>query len=85
MGLHRKVRYVINLDGRNRTEQKQSLVSIAQNLHDAVSEYIYPKGTKSEGISWKFARFLGMIFTFVGFEDNEIYTILSKEADKERK
>ena len=76
-------------DGINRSdrreEQELEILNYAERLHDAMSEYIYPKGTKSEGISWKFARFISMIFTFVGFEDDEIYTILSKEADKERK
>ena len=36
-------------------------------------------------ITQKFARFVSMAFTFVGYEDDEIYSILLKISDMKRK
>ena len=85
MGLHSKVRYEIRLKSKKRMEQEDEIVQFAKGVYDFIFDYIGENDRVSLNITRKCARFVSKSFTFRGFEDDEIYTILSKEADKERK
>ena len=85
MGLHSKVRYVIKFKSENRMAQKDEIEQFATGLYDFIFDFIEQKGVPRMEITQKLARFVSRAFTFVGYEDDEIYSILSKIADLKRK
>ncbi len=85
MGLHSRIRYVIKFKSENRLEQEDEIVQFATKLYDFIFDFIYTDGSGSLDVTRKFARFISKIFTFKGFEDDEIYRILIKSVDRVRK
>ena len=85
MGLHRKMRYEILLKSKNRVEQVKEIVKFAVAFYDFIYDYIEKNRLGNMEITQKLARFVSLIFTFIGFEDDEIYHILLKESEIKRK
>ena len=85
MGLHSKVRYEIMFQSKNRMEQVKEIVEFATAFYDFIYDYIEKKHWENMDITQKLARFVSLIFTFVGFEDDEIYHILLKASEIKRK
>ena len=85
MGLHSKVRYEIVFKSENRITQKDEIEKFATGLYDFIFDFIDQSSYPRMEITQKLARFISRAFTFVGYEDNEIYSILSKIADLKRK
>ena len=85
MGLHSKVRYEIQFKSKKRMEQEDEIVQFARGLYDFIFDFIDQSSCPRMEITQKFARFISRAFTFVGYEDDEIYSILSKIADLKRK
>ena len=85
MGLHTKVRYVIDLKSPNRQGQVDEIIQFATRLYGFIFDYIRQNEHASLVLTQKSARFVSKAFTFVGYEDDEIYHILLKEAEKKRK
>lgn len=77
MGLHSKTRYVIHLQGKDRTEQMRDLILRAVYLFNAVRPMFYPD---EPVITRKYARHLSLTVTFVGFSDDEVFKIVAREA-----
>ena len=85
MGLHSKVRYAILLKGKTRKEQKQEIIGFATGYYDYLFDFIGHDEFASLEITQKLARNVSKSFTFVGYEDDEVYSILLKVADIRRK
>lgn len=85
MGLHSRVRYVIKFKSENRLEQEDEIVQFATKLYDFIFDFIYTDGRENFDFTKKFARFISKAFTFKGYEDDEIYSILIKSVDRVRK
>ena len=85
MGLHSRVRYVIKFKSENRMEQKDEIKQFATGLYDFIFDLIVQNNFPRMELTQKFARFVSKYFTFIGYEDNEIYNILLKIADMSRK
>ncbi len=85
MGLHSKARYEIQLKSKMRMEQTIEIVNFAICFYDFLYDYIKNNGSGNMEITQKLARFVSLIFTFIGFEDDEIYHILLKNSEKKRK
>lgn len=85
MGLHSKVRCEIMLKGKMRMEQTIEIVNFAICFYDFLYDYIKNNGSENMEITQKLARFVSLIFTFIGFEDDEIYHILLNNSEKKRK
>ena len=85
MGLHSKVRYEIVFKSENRITQKDEIEKFATGLYDFIFDFIDQSSYPRMEITQKLARFISRAFTFVGYEDDEIYSILSKIADLKRK
>ena len=85
MGLHRKVRYEIMFKSTERAEQVKEIIKFAIAFYDFIYDYIEKNNLGNMDITQKLARFISVIFTFIGFEDDEIYTILLKESNRKRK
>ena len=64
---------------------EKELTDLVQNLHDAMAESIYPPGEVPPSITVKFARFVSLTFNIPGYEDDEIYRILFRYRDRERR
>ena len=64
---------------------EKELTDLVQNLHDAMAEVIYPPGEVPPSITGKFARFVSLTFNIPGYEDDEIYRILFRYRDRERR
>ena len=64
---------------------EKELTDLVQNLHDAMAEFIYPPGEVQPSITVKFARFVSLTFNIPGYEDDEIYRILFRNRDRERR
>ena len=79
MGLHRTTRYQLMVNS------EKELTDLVQNLHDAMAEFIYPPGEVPPSITVKFARFVSLTFNIPGYEDDEIYRILFRYRDRERR
>lgn len=79
MGLHRTARYKLMVNS------EKELTDLVQNLHDAMAEFIYPSGEVPPSITVKFARFVSLTFNIPGYEDDEIYRILFRYRDRERR
>ena len=63
MGLHSKTRYVIHLQGKDRTEQMRDLILRAVDLFDRVQPVFCPE---EPCMTRKFARHVSLTVTFVG-------------------
>ncbi len=85
MGLHSKNRYEIKLKSKNPTKQVDEIIQFAVAFYDFIYDYIENNPLSSMEITLKLARFISLIFTFVGFEDNEIYNILRNYSEMRRK
>ena len=85
MELHSKARYEIQLKSKMRMEQTIEIVNFAICFYDFLYDYIKNNGSENMEITQKLARFVSLIFTFIGFEDDEIYHILLKNSEKKRK
>ena len=85
MGLHSRVRYVIKFKSENRMEQKDEIKQFATGLYDFIFDLIVQNNFPRMELTQKFARFVSKYFTFIGYEDDEIYNILLKIADMSRK
>ncbi len=85
MGLHSKARYEIQLKRMTRMEQATEIVNFAICFYDFLYDYIKNNGSENMEITQKLARFISLIFTFVGFEDDEIYHILLNNSEMKRK
>lgn len=85
MGLHSKARYEIQLKSMIRMEQAAEIVNFAISFYDFLYDYIKNNGSENMEITQKLARFVSLIFTFIGFEDDEIYHILLNNSEKKRK
>ena len=77
MGLHTKVRYVIQPQGNDRTEQMRDIIARAVDLFDRVQPVFCPE---EPCITRKFARHVSLTVTFVGFSDDEVFKIVAREA-----
>ena len=62
--------------------KKDEIEKFATGLYDFIFDFIDQSSCPRME---KFARFISRAFTFVGYEDDEIYSILSKIADLKRK
>ena len=82
MGLHSKTRYVIHLQGKDRTEQMRDLILRAVDLFDRVQPVFCPE---EPCITRKFARHVSLTVTFAGFTDEEVFLLVSKEAERRKK
>ena len=85
MGLHSRVRYVIKFKSENHMEQKDEIKQFATGLYDFIFDLIVQNNFPRMELTQKFARFVSKYFTFIGYEDDEIYNILLKIADMSRK
>ena len=85
MGLHSKVRYAIILKGETRQKQKLEIIEFATGYYDYLFDFIAHDEFARLEITQKLARFVSLIFTFIGFEDDEIYHLLLKNSEKKRK
>lgn len=85
MGLHSRVRFVIRLSSNNRMIQKNEIIQFATGLYDFIFDFMAQNEHASLEITQQLARFVSKSFTFVGYEDDEIYSILLKAADMKRK
>ena len=85
MGLHSRVRYEIKFKSANRMEQKDEIKQFATGLYDFIFDLIVQNNFPRMELTQKFARFVSKYFTFIGYEDDEIYNILLKIADMSRK
>lgn len=65
--------------------KKDEIEKFATGLYDFIFDFIDQSSCPRMEITQKFARFISRAFTFVGYEDDEIYSILSKIADLKRK
>ena len=66
-------------------EQATEIVNFAICFYDFLYDYIKNNGSENMEITQKLARFISLIFTFVGFEDDEIYHILLNNSEMKRK
>ena len=66
-------------------EQTIEIVNFAICFYDFLYDYIKNNGSENMEITQKLARFVSLIFTFIGFEDDEIYHLLLKNSEKKRK
>lgn len=82
MGLHSKTRYVIHLQGKDRTEQMRDLILRAVDLFDRVQPVFCPE---EPCMTRKFARHVSLTVTFVGFSDDEVFKIVAREAVRQRR
>ena len=82
MGLHSKTRYVIHLQGKDRTEQMRDIIARAVDLFNAVRPMFCPD---EPIITRKYARHLSLTTTFFGFSDDEVFDILAREAVRQRR
>ena len=82
MGLHSKTRYVIHLQGKDRTEQMRDLILRAVDLFDRVQPVFCPE---EPCMTRKFARHVSLTVTFVGFTDEEVFLLVAKEAERRKK
>ncbi len=85
MGLHSKVRYVILLKGETRQEQEQEIIGFATGYYDYLFDFIPHDELARLEITQKLARHVSKSFTFIGYEDAEIFSILLKASDSKRK
>ena len=85
MGLHSRTRYVIMLKSCERRTREDEIIQFTKGLYDFIFDYISTDKCTHLEYTQKFARFVSKIFTFAGYEDSEIYTILLKNAEIERK
>ena len=85
MGLHSKVRYEILLKSKTRKEQEQEIIGFATGYYDYLFDYIAHDEFARLEITQKLARNVSKSFTFTGYEDNEVFSILLKAADIKRK
>ena len=85
MGLHSKVRYEILLKGETRQEQEQEIIGFAAGYYDYLFDFIAHDEFARLEITQKLARNVSKSFTFTGYEDNEVFSILLKAADIKRK
>ena len=79
MGLHSTIRYHVSFE--NETE----LFEFVENLHDAMSWFIYPNMEVYPELTVKFARHFSLSFNVDGYSDDEIYHLLFKFIDRKRK
>jgi len=82
MGLHTKVRYVIQPQGNDRTEQMRDIIVRAVELFDRVRPVLCPH---EPVITHKYARHLSLTLTFVGFSEEEVFRILTREVVRQRR
>lgn len=66
-------------------EQTIEIVNFAICFYDFLYDYIKNNGSEKMEITQKLARFVSLIFTFIEFEDDEIYHILSKTPKRSEK
>ena len=85
MGLHSKVRYEILLKGETRQEQEQEIIGFAAGYYDYLFDFIAHDEFARLEITQKLARNVSKSFTFTGYEDAEVFSILLKAADIKRK
>ena len=85
MGLHSKVRYVILLKGKTHKEQEQEIIDFATGYYDYLFDFIEHDELARLEITQKLARNVSKSFTFIGHEDDEIFSSLLKAADIKRK
>ena len=82
MGLHSKVRFIIHPQGKDRTEQTRDIIARAVDLFYRVQPVYCPDEAV---ITRKYARHLSLTTTFVGFSDKEVFQIIAREAERNRK
>ena len=82
MGLHSKTRYVIHPQGNDRTEQTRDIIARAVDLFYRVQPVYCPDEAV---ITRKYARHLSLTVTFVGFSDEEVFQMIAREAERNRK
>ena len=82
MGLHSKTRYVIQPQGNDRTEQVRDIINRAVDLFYRVQPVDCPDEAV---ITRKYARHLSLTVTFVGFSDEDVFRIVAREAERNRK
>ena len=85
MGLHSKVRYVIHLKSKTRKEQAMEIIEFATGLYDFIVDFIEQEKPLRMEITQKFARHVSKSYTFVGYKDDDIFSILLKASDIKRK
>jgi len=85
MGLHSKVRPVIRTKGNLPCEREEGIIQFAEELYDFLFDYMDMPPGASLDMTQKHARMVSKAFTFPGFEDDEIYSILFRRVEKKRK
>lgn len=84
MGLHSTVRFTVKPEGENRSEQEQKIIDYVTSLHQFLQSSGIPE-KQSEIFTWQFARFVSKAFRFKGYQDDEVFQILAKTVDRNRK
>ena len=85
MGLHRIVRYEVKLKSNCRETQEVEIIEHAKNVHDGIAEFIYPEGKVALTMNVFFARHYSLTFYIKGYVDCEIFNLLVKYIDRERR
>lgn len=84
MGLHPTVRCEVKLPEVSRPEQEEIIVTVVMELYEVIRRIAYSE--KEPGMfTWRFARFISKAFLFKGFTDEEIYNVLERTIDRNRK
>lgn len=84
MGLHSTIRFTVEPEGENRLEQEKNIINYVTSLHEFLQSSGIPE-EQSEIFTWKFARFVSKAFRFKGYQDDEVFQILARAVDRNRK
>lgn len=84
MGLHSTIRFTVELEGESRSEQEKNIINYVTSLHNFMQTSGIPE-EQSEIFTWKFARFVSKAFRFKGYQDDEVFQILARTVDRNRK
>lgn len=84
MGLHSTIRFTVEPEGENRSEQEKNIINYVTSLHEFLQSSGIPE-EQSEIFTWKFARFVSKAFRFKGYQDDEVFQILARAVDRNRK
>ena len=66
-------------------EQKSEIIQFAEGLYDFLFDFIHSTPDVSLEMTQKHVRHVSKSFTFPGFEDDEVYSVLLKEVEIKRK
>lgn len=84
MGLHKTVRFYVKPIGKNLTEQEDFIVYFTMQLYQYMQQ-LTDREHATDIFTKRFARFTSKALLFEGFTDDEVFVILKKAADRNRK